>query len=185
MSTPAHQANGSPEGRQASQFGIRPMTALDWDAVEEIFQQGIETGHATFEPAPPTWQQFDSGKLRHSRLVAEGPDGGVVGWVAASPISSRPVYSGVVEHSVYVSDGARGHGIGRRLLGAFIASAEANGVWTIQSSIFPENTASLHLHEQAGFVTVGRRSAIARMGYGPLAGQWRDTLLVERRSALS
>jgi L-amino acid N-acyltransferase YncA len=163
---------------------IRELTADDWPSVERVFASGIATGHATFETAPPTWTAFDAGKVPHSRLVAE-LDGAVVGWVAASPISSRPVYSGVVEHSVYVDESARGHGVGRRLLDEFITSAEAKGVWTIQSSIFPENGASLHLHEQAGFVTVGRRRAIARMTYGPLAGQWRDTLLLERRSAIS
>ena len=163
---------------------IRALRHEDWPAVEQIFRAGIATGHATFESAPPSWQSFDASKVTHSRLVTE-LDGRVAGWVAASAISSRPAYSGVVEHSVYVDEAARGNGIGRLLLDAFIASAEANAVWTIQSSIFPENTASLHLHEQAGFVTVGRRSAIARMSYGPLAGQWRDTLLLERRSALS
>ena len=163
---------------------IRALNSDDWPAVERIFASGIATGHATFESAPPSWQNFDAGKVTHSRLVAELA-GHVVGWVAASPISSRPVYSGVVEHSVYVDEAARGNGLGRLLLDAFIASAETNGVWTIQSSIFPENTASLHLHLQAGFDTVGRRSAIARMSYGPRAGRWRDTLLLERRSAFS
>jgi len=164
-----------------SDFEIRELSSSDWPAVERIFAEGISTGHATFEAAPPTWQQFDGGRVGHSRLVAVDEAGPIVGWVAASPVSSRPVYSGVVEHSVYVSEAARGRGIGASLLEAFLASAEANGVWTVQSSIFPENTASLVLHSRFGFTEVGRRDRIAKMTHGPRAGQWRDTLLLERR----
>ena len=165
-------------------YAIREMTRSDWPRVESIFREGIDTGHATFEVAPPSWERFNDGKTTHSRLVAVSADGMVIGWVAGSPVSSRPAYAGVVEHSVYVSSAARGQGIGAALLAAYIASSEANGVWTIQSSIFPENSSSLRLHHQAGFVTVGRRTAIALMTYGPLAGQWRDTLLLERRSPI-
>lgn len=161
---------------------IRPLTADDWSAVEAIFTEGIATGHATFEPHPPTWAEFDATKVPHSRLVAVDY-GTVIGWVAASLVSSRAAYSGVVEHSVYVAEAARGAGAGAALLVAFIEGAERNRVWTIQSSIFPENTASLELHEKYGFRVVGRRERIARMTYGPFAGQWRDTLLLERRSA--
>lgn len=160
---------------------IRPLTPADWPAVEGIYREGIATGHATFEAEPPSWEAFDAGKLPGLRLVATDADGAVEGWAAASPVSARPVYRGVVEHSVYIAAAARGRGIGGALLGAFIAAADAAGIWTIQSSIFPENTASLRLHEHHGFRTVGTRERIALMGHGPLAGVWRDTVLIERR----
>lgn len=163
---------------------VREMTADDWPAVGAIYTQGIEDGEATFEVATPTWAAFDAGKLRNVRFVAVDTDGLLVGWVAASPVSSRPAYRGVVEHSVYIDRAARGRGVGRVLLDAFIAASEQAGIWTIQSSIFPENAASRRLHESAGFRTVGRRERIARSGTGPHAGMWRDTLLIERRSAV-
>lgn len=159
------------------------MAVEDWPAVLDIYRRGIETGNATFEAAPPTWETFEAGKLHLGRLVAVGDDGEVLGWVAASPVSSREVYRGVVEHSVYVSPDARGRRVGTALLGAFLRAADAAGIWTVQSSIFPENTASLALHDRAGFRRVGRRERIALMSYGPWAGQWRDTILVERRAA--
>jgi phosphinothricin acetyltransferase len=162
---------------------LRPLHSTDWAAVESVFADGIATGHATFEAEPPTWERFDSGKVAHSRFVAVDVDGTVLGWVAASPVSSRPVYSGVVEHSVYVRGSARGRGVGRALLERFIASAEENDVWTIQSSIFPENAASIGLHTEFGFRSVGSRERIALMTYGPMAGQWRDTVLMEWRSS--
>ncbi|MFJ5958042.1 GNAT family N-acetyltransferase [Paenarthrobacter sp. NPDC092416] len=161
---------------------IRSMTRQDWPAVREIFADGIASGHATFETAVPEWEQFDATRLQDHRLVAE-VDGQVLGWTAVSPVSSRAVYSGVVEHSIYVAEAARGQGLGARLLQALAASTEAHGIWTIQSSIFPENEASLRLHQAAGFSIVGRRERIARMSTGPAAGEWRDTLLLERRSA--
>jgi phosphinothricin acetyltransferase len=161
---------------------IRPLLAVDWPAVEAIYAAGIASGNATFEASPPNWESFDSGKLAEHRLVFD--DGRVLGWAAASPISTRDVYRGVVEHSVYVSEDARGRGIGRQLLQALIASTEAAGVWTIQSGVFPENEASLRLHEAFGFRRVGIRDRIAKMTYGPYAGQWRDVVLIERRSEL-
>ncbi|MDN3495164.1 GNAT family N-acetyltransferase [Planococcus sp. APC 4015] len=164
---------------------VREMDAADWPAVEKIYAQGIADGEATFEVTTPTWPAFDAARLTGSRLVAVDADDVVVGWVAASAVSSRPAYRGVVEHSVYVERAARGRGIGRLLLDAFIASAEAGGVWTIQSSIFTDNAASLRVHEAAGFRVVGRRERIARAGVGPHAGQWRDTVLIERRSAVN
>lgn len=160
---------------------IRPLTPADWPAVEGIYREGIATGHATFEAEPPSWEAFDTGKLSGLRLVAANADGTVAGWAAGSPVSARPAYRGVIEHSVYIADLARGNGVGGALLEAFIAAADAAGIWTIQSSIFPENTASLRLHERHGFRTVGTRERIALMGYGPLAGVWRDTVLIERR----
>jgi L-amino acid N-acyltransferase YncA len=161
---------------------VRPIGRGDWPAVEAILREGIEGGHATFESAPPSWEAFDAGRHPELRLVAvDGAD--VLGWAAASRVSSRPVYAGVVEHSVYVAASARGRGVGGSLLEALITVAEQHGVWTIQSGIFPENTASLRLHEKHGFRVVGRRERIALMTYGPMAGTWRDTILMERRSA--
>ena len=162
---------------------VRAMTAADWPAVERIYAQGIEDGEATFEVATPSWASFDAGKLPGLRLVAVDDQDTIVGWVAASAISTRPAYRGVVEHSVYIDRAARGNGIGRLLLDAFIGAAETAGIWTIQSSIFPENAASLRLHEATGFRIVGRRERIAKSGAGPHAGRWRDTILIERRSS--
>lgn len=161
---------------------VRPMERAHWPAVERIYAQGIEDGNATFEIATPPWEAFDAGRLPYARIVALDVAGDVVGWVAASAVSSRPAYRGVVEHSVYIDRSARGAGVGRLLLEAFISAVESEGVWTIQSSIFPENSASMRLHDSCGFRVVGRRERIARAAEGPLAGTWRDTLLVERRS---
>ena len=152
------------------------MRADDWPAVERIYADGIATGDATFETEPPAWDRFDAAKLREHRLVAER-EGEVVGWVAASVVSERCVYAGVVEHSVYVAPAAAGQGIGTALLHAFIGSTEAAGVWTIQTGIFPENAASLALHERCGFRVVGHRERI-----GQHFGRWRDVVLLERRS---
>jgi L-amino acid N-acyltransferase YncA len=155
---------------------IRAMTRGDWQAVEAIYAEGIATRQATFETATPTWADFDTGRLPGHRLVAIDGDG-VVGWAAVSPTSARECYAGVVEHSVYVSSDARGRGVGRALMEALVASTDEAGIWTIQTSIFPENDASVALHERVGFRVVGRRERIAR-----LDGQWRDTLLLERRA---
>jgi L-amino acid N-acyltransferase YncA len=155
---------------------IRPLTRGDWPAVERIYAEGIATGQATFEAAPPTWEEFDAGRLPDLRLAALEDDE-VVGWAAISPTSARECYSGVVEHSVYVAGHARGRGIGRALMEALLAAADEAGLWTVQTSIFPENAASVRLHERAGFRVVGRRERIAK-----LDGEWRDTLLLERRS---
>ncbi len=159
---------------------VRRLAPDDWPAVEAIYREGIASGHATFEAAPPTWDEFDAAKDAHLRFVAT-IDARVVGWVAAAPVSGRQVYRGVVEHSVYVAGAAQGFGVGGLLLDALIAEADRRGVWTIQSGIFPENAESLRLHERHGFRVVGRRERIGLMTYGPLAGTWRDTVLVERR----
>ncbi|MFG1927350.1 GNAT family N-acetyltransferase [Cryptosporangium sp. NPDC048952] len=144
------------------------------ERVLEIYRLGIETRLATFETAVPTWEEFRS--ARNHRLVAvEGST--VVGWVACSPVSRRPVYAGVVEHSVYVHPDAAGRGVGGRLLDALIASTEKSGIWTIQSGIFPENHVSLALHTRRGFRVVGTRERI-----GQLDGTWRDVVLIERRA---
>lgn len=159
---------------------IRPLIASDWDAVEAIYREGIETGNATFDVAPPSWETFDATRRADLRLVAEVDDA-VVGWAAASPVSARPVYAGVVEHSIYVAAVVRGKGVGGLLLDSFLRLADRQGVWTVQSSIFPENEATARLHEAAGFRVVGRRERIALMTYGPWADQWRDTVILERR----
>jgi len=160
---------------------VRPLTGDDWPQVERIYAAGIETGHATFESAPPTWDDFDSGKVREHRFVAVDDEGRVLGWAAAVPVSDRCVYAGVIEHSVYVDPAARGHGVGRTLLDALLDSAATSGVWTVQSGIFPENSASLALHVAAGFRVVGTRERLGRMTYGPFEGRWRDVVLVEKR----
>ena len=162
---------------------IRDLRNADWPAVEEAYRHGIEDGEATFETSTPAWEAFDAGKVPSPRLVAEDDDGRVLGWAAASLVSTRAAYRGVIEHSVYLHRAARGRGMGRMLLTAFVEAADEAGYWTIQSSIFPENRASLALHEVAGFRVVGRRERIARSALGEHAGMWRDTLLVERRSA--
>jgi phosphinothricin acetyltransferase len=159
----------------AAAVGIEPMRAADWPAVAAIYAEGIATGHATFETEVPSWDDWDAAHLPEHRLIAR-LESDVVGWVAASAVSTRCVYGGVVEHSVYVAARARGHGIGRRLLIAFIASTEAAGIWTIESGIFPENVASLALHESCGFRRVGIRERI-----GQHHGRWRDVVLLERR----
>jgi len=161
---------------------VRPMTAADWPDVERIYREGIATGNATFEAAPPSWQEFDREKVADPRLVAV-EDGAIVGWAAAGRVSSRCVYEGVLEHSVYVAESARGHGVGRVLLAAFLKAAEAAEVWTVQSGVFPENEPSLALHRELGFRTVGTRERVGKMGYGPYAGAWRDVMMIERRSA--
>ena len=164
---------------------LTPMSAGHWPDVEAIYAAGIATGHATFEAAPPDWSAFDAAKLPNQRLVAIDQDGAVCGWAAASPVSDRCVYAGVVEHSVYVAPAAQGRGIGHALLTGLAQSTEAAGIWTIQSGIFPENTASLQLHQATGFRIVGLRQRLGRMTYGPLAGQWRDVIMIERRSTLA
>lgn len=159
---------------------IRVMETGDWPAVERIYAEGIATGNATFEAQPPSWDNFNRSKREDLRFVAtEGSE--VIGWIAAAPVSARPSYAGVVEHSVYVSSLVHGEGIGNQLLGRLVVESESVGVWMIQSSIFRENTASLALHRRHGFREVGTRERIALMTHGPWAGNWRDTVLIERR----
>lgn len=158
---------------------IRPMRERDSAAVLAIYQAGLDTGQASFETAVPTWDAFTASRLAGHRHVAIGDGGTTLGWVAVSPVSARPVYAGVVEHSVYVDPAARGRGVGAALLRALIESTEAAGIWTIQSAIFPTNLASLRLHEAARFRVIGRRERIGRHH-----GIWRDTLLIERRSTV-
>ncbi|HSK64912.1 MAG TPA: GNAT family N-acetyltransferase, partial [Pyrinomonadaceae bacterium] len=141
------------------------------------YLEGIRSGHSTFETTVPTWEQWDAGHLPFARLVMRDEDV-VLGWAALSSASRRHVYRGVAESTVYVKENQRGKGIGRALLEALITESEQNGIWTLQASIFPENTASLELHLRCGFRAVGRRERIAQ-----LDGAWRDTLMLERRSS--
>jgi L-amino acid N-acyltransferase YncA len=156
---------------------VRPMTVADAPRVLAIYQAGLDAGNASFEVTAPTWAAFDAARLSAHRFVAVDHLGEVLGWVAVSPTSAREVYAGVVEHSVYVDPAAQGRGAGRLLLDALITSTEAAGVWTIQSGVFPENAASLALHQRTGFRVVGVRERIGRHH-----GRWRDVVLLERRS---
>ena len=159
---------------------VVPMRPEHGDAVLAIFAEGIDTGHATFEHTAPTWAEFDAAKLSDHRFVAvDGDD--VLGWVAVSPTSSRPVYRGVVEDALYVTERARGRGVGRALLQTLVTSTDAADVWTIVSGIFPENVTSLALHESFGFRRLGVRERIGLMSNGPMAGRWRDVVWMERR----
>jgi L-amino acid N-acyltransferase YncA len=157
---------------------IRPMEDGDAGPVLAIYQAGLDTGLASFEVTAPAWEGFDAGKLpAHRHVAVDAGTGEVLGWAAVIAVSDRCVYAGVVEHSVYVHPGHKRRGIGAALLAALIESTEAAGIWTIQSGVFPENTASLRLHRQAGFRVVGTRERIGRHH-----GEWRDVVLIERRS---
>jgi phosphinothricin acetyltransferase len=163
---------------------IVPLTAAHADDVLRIYQDGIDEGNATFETAAPAWDVFDAGKLPGHRFVAldgePGSGGAVLGYVVVSGTSKRPCYAGVIELSVYVAPEARGRGVGGRLLAALIDSTEAAGIWTLNAGIFPENKASLALHERYGFRVIGRQERIGKTA----AGVWRDVMLMERRSAV-
>lgn len=158
---------------------IRALTPCDWEVVRSIYRAGIATGQATFETEAPTWERWNQTHLAAPRLVAVTNET-IVGWAALTPISGRPVYSGVAEVSVYVDERLRGQGIGALLLKALVKESERNGIWTLQASIFPENVASVSLHNSCGFREVGTRQRIGKM-----KGVWRDTVLFERRSKLA
>lgn len=153
------------------------MDPEDWPEVARIYGEGIATGNATFETTAPGWETWDRNHSDDCRLVAVLDDA-IAGWAALSPVSGRYVYRGVAEVSVYVSSSARGRGIGSALLGALAVASEEAGYWTLQTSIFPENAASISLHEKHGFRIVGTRERI-----GQHNGTWRDTVFMERRSA--
>lgn len=155
------------------------MRPEDWPAVRAIYLEGIATGNSTFEQSAPDWQSWDQGHLQGCRLVArQGSE--VLGWTALSPVSSRRVYAGVAEFSIYVAERVRGRGIGTALLKALIEASEQEDIWTLQSGIFPENTASLELCRRCGFRVVGTRERIGRMD-----NRWRDVVLLERRSTIA
>lgn len=155
---------------------IRPMLAKDWEAVAKIYEEGIATGVATFETKVPTFEAWDKAHMATCRFVAISSDT-IVGWVALSPVSSRCVYGGVAEISVYISSDSRGKGIGKLLLEQLIVASEKEGIWTLQSGVFPTNIGSIKVHEAAGFRSIGKRERI-----GKLNGYWIDNLLFERRS---
>ncbi|MGI8567360.1 MAG: GNAT family N-acetyltransferase [Pyrinomonadaceae bacterium] len=157
---------------------IEEMTSVHWASVRSIYLEGITTGNATFETQAPVWESWDAAHLPHSRLVVRAGDT-IGGWAALSPVSSRCVYGGLAEVSVYVGGNHRGEGLGRSLLEALIVPSERNGIWTLQAGVFPENEASIALHAACGFREVGRRERI-----GKLSGRWRDTVLLERRSMI-
>jgi L-amino acid N-acyltransferase YncA len=155
---------------------IESMTPGDWEAVRTIYIQGIRTGNATFEKTVPEWPAWDAAHLSTCRLAAR-LRGEVLGWAALSPVSGRCVYAGVAEVSVYVAERARGRGVGQRLLTELIEASERHGIWTLQAGIFPENRASIQLHERCGFRIVGIREKL-----GSMDSRWRDVALMERRS---
>jgi L-amino acid N-acyltransferase YncA len=156
---------------------VSPMTAGHWPRVREIFREGVLTGNATFETVVPDWETWDRIHLPECRLVLLDEHGNVAGWAALQQVSRRACYAGVAEVSIYLGSVARGHGLGKMLLKALIDASEANGYWTLQAAMFPENIASVHLHRQSGFREVGYRHRV-----GKLHGAWRDVLLMERRS---
>lgn len=161
------------------------MTPDDWPAIKAIYQQGIAGGNATFATeAPSTWEEWIHSKLPVCRLVACVEDK-LAGWVVLSPVSSRPVYRGVTEVSIYIANPAQGHGVGSALMQALIESSEANGIWTLQSLVFPENTASMKLHEKWGFKLLAIHEKMGLMEIGPYAAKWRDVALLERRSKVA
>ncbi|MEU4792852.1 N-acetyltransferase family protein [Micromonospora tulbaghiae] len=156
---------------------VRPMAPDDADRVLAIYQAGLDGGNASLETTAPTWTAFDTGKLPDHRLVAVDPDDTALGWAALSPTSNRAVYAGVVEHTVYIDPAAQGRGVARLLLDALITSTDAAGNWTTQAGVFPENAASLALHQRAGFRVIGTRERIGRHH-----ARRRDVVLLERRS---
>jgi L-amino acid N-acyltransferase YncA len=155
---------------------LRDLQSDDWPEVARIFEEGIRTGVATFETKVPTWEAWDAAHLPEHRVVAER-DGRVVGWIALAPVSSRCCYAGVAEVSAYVTEGARGEGVGKALLGALIERSERAGIWTLETGVFPENAASVGLLQRFGFRVVGTRERI-----GEMHGMWRDVVFLERRS---
>jgi phosphinothricin acetyltransferase len=159
-------------------LALEKMKSADWNAVRAIYEEGIATGHATFETEVPEWREWDKSHLRDCRLVAKAKEQ-VVGWTALSPVSERCVYAGVAEVSIYITSSARGQGIGKTLLQALIDKSEKVGIWTLQAGVFPENTASIALHKACGFREIGYRSRIGQTG-----DVWRDVVLLERRSAI-
>ena len=152
------------------------MIARDSSRILEIYQMGLDTRNATFETVVPKWNDWDLNHLKHSRFVYLDGDK-ILGWIALSPVSTRLVYEGVAEVSIYVDTNFSGKGIGSKLMEKMIESSEENGIWTLYSSIFPENIATLKLHDKFGFKVIGTRERIAM-----LDGKWRDTILFERRS---
>ncbi len=160
------------------EISLETMRPSDWEDVCRIYLEGIATGNATFETSAPSWKKWDAAHRKDCRLVARAPGGDLVGWAALSPVSERCAYEGVAEVSVYVAAAARGRGVGRALLARLVRLSEEAGLWTLQAGIFPENAASMALHQGCGFRIVGFREKLGKLG-----GSWRDVTLLERRSA--
>lgn len=165
-------------------ISVEPMSEDDAASVLGIYADGIATGHATFQASAPDWLDWSGRHLEECRFVARA-DGEVAGWVALGTVSSRPVYRGVAESSVYVHSKFRGLGIADALMTKLVTESEAAGFWTLVAGVFPENAASLRLHQRHGFRTMGIRKRIGRMSFGPMAGQWRDVVILERRSTIT
>jgi phosphinothricin acetyltransferase len=162
---------------------IGTMEERHWSSVRTIYQAGIDTGHATFAASPPaSWEAWQRDHLNEFSVVAIEAEA-VRGWASLAPVSGRCVYSGVAEVSVYVHSTAAGRGVGKQLLAALIERSEARNLWTLQAGIFPQNKASIALHRCLAFEVVGTRRRLGKMSFGPLQGQWRDVLLLERRSS--
>ena len=152
------------------------MKPDDWEGVRIIYQEGVNTGNATFETEAPGWEKWDKSHLRECRLVARS-ETEVVGWAALSPVSNRCIYAGVAEVSIYIRSSLKSLGVGKRLMTKLIEESERNGIWTLQGGVFPENKASIALLKSCGFREVGIRERI-----GQMSDVWRDVLLMERRS---
>ena len=166
------------------EFKIESMNPEDWDQVRAIYEEGIATENATFEPMVPGWEKFDSAHVADPRLVVR-VGGRVAAWAVLSRVSARKVYAGIAEVSIYVGEKFRGKGIGDALLGALVEASEKAGFWTLQGGIFPENTISIELHKKHGFRVLGIREKIGKMAFGKLQGNWRDVVLMERRSKVT
>jgi len=158
---------------------FKELTKDYWPSVKDIYEEGIATGNATFQSSAPTWDEWNTSHVEKARIIAVDDNDEILGWAALTPVSGRCVYAGVGEVSVYVSANARGKGVGKALLNELIRQSEENGFWTLTAGIFPENEASLKIHRNAGFKVLGIREKIGKMN-----GQWRDTVLLERRSTV-
>ena len=167
------------EGVAANLMELIEMTPGHWDAVKNIYLQGIATKQATFQTTAPDWEEWNTSHLPNLRYVAIVEDS-IAGWSALTPVSGRCVYAGVTEVSIYVHRDFRAQGIGQALLQKLITESEKENIWTLQAGIFPENLSSIRLHEKLGFRKIGYREKI-----GKLDGVWRDTILLERRSEIT
>ena len=163
---------------------VEPMKREDWEQVRAIYEEGIATENATFEPVVPDWKTWDSAHVPEPRLVVR-VNGQVAAWAALSRVSARKVYAGIAEVSIYVGEKYKGKGIGDALLGALVDASEKAGFWTLQGGIFPENEISIELHKKHGFRVLGVREKVGKMAYGELKGKWRDVVLMERRSKVA
>lgn len=163
---------------ESIKVSVLAMLPRDWPQVRAIYLEGVATGNATFAQTAPDWDTWDAEHLPAARLAAHAAQQ-LVGWAALSRVSTRTVYAGVAEVSIYVAERARGRGVGRQLLQRLVLESEAAGIWTLQAGIFPDNAASVALHQRAGFRLVGRRERLGQMN-----GRWRDVLLLERRSQI-